>query len=116
METANQETSEPVVQEICTNGTSEIQYNEQHDLTQSTTSIEDVTISANLQGEAIDNGDEGETIHKTHLLKIEVPEGEADLGQTDVAVEEWKDIENIVDMDPSSTAGFLILSKEAAGK
>ncbi|XP_071132854.1 cyclin-D-binding Myb-like transcription factor 1 [Mytilus edulis] len=114
METANQETSEPVVQEICTNGTSEIQYNEQHDLTQSTTSIEDVTINANLQGEAIDNGDEGETIHKTHLLKIEVPDGEADLEQTDVAVEEWKDIENIVDMDPSSTAGFLILSKEAA--
>ncbi|VDI14881.1 Hypothetical predicted protein [Mytilus galloprovincialis] len=114
METANQETSEPVVQEICTNGTSEIQYNEQHDLTQSTTSIEDVTINANLQGEAIDNGDEGETINKTHLLKIEVPDGEADLEQTDVAVEEWKDIENIVDMDPSSTAGFLILSKEAA--
>ncbi|XP_076117478.1 cyclin-D-binding Myb-like transcription factor 1 [Mytilus galloprovincialis] len=114
METANQETSEPVVQEICTNGTSEIQYNEQHDLTQSTTSIEDVTINANLQGEAIDNGDEGETIHKPHLLKIEVPDGEADLEQTDVAVEEWKDIENIVDMDPSSTAGFLILSKEAA--
>ncbi|XP_063447856.1 cyclin-D-binding Myb-like transcription factor 1 isoform X2 [Mytilus trossulus] len=114
METDNQATSEPVVQEICTNGISDAQYNEQHDLTQSVTSIEDVTNNANLQGEAIDNGDEGETIHKTHLLKIEVPDGEADLGQTDVAVEEWKDIENIVDMDPSSTAGFLILSKEAA--
>lgn len=110
METTNQKTSEPVVQEICTNGTSDTQHDEQHELTQSETSIENV--ANNVQGD--DNCDEGETIQKTHLLKIEVPDGEADLGHTDVAVEEWKDIENIVDMDPSSTAGFLILSKEAA--
>lgn len=59
--------------------------------------------------------------------KLPVPSetGEATVGSADLTkeaptdivtnVEEWKDIENIVDMDPSSTAGFLILSKEAAG-
>lgn len=53
----------------------------------------------------------GEVTHQYIEMKQEPGEG----GQRDVNTnEEWKDIQNIVDIDPSSTAGYLILSKEAA--
>jgi hypothetical protein len=65
---------------------------------------------------------EGDTNHDrlvgavTHQY-IEMKQEPGGSGQTDInSSEEWKDIENIVDIDPSSTAGYLILSKEAAGK
>lgn len=66
-----------------------------------------------LEGDANPDRLVGEATHQY----IEMKQEPGVSGHTDInSSEEWKDIENIVDMDPSSTAGYLILSKEAAGK
>lgn len=56
----------------------------------------------------------GETTQVTDFIEMKVELEENEQADINTNVEEWKDIENIVDIDPSSTAGFLILSKEAA--